>query len=139
MRSYELQPAYGRDYRSAAAARKAWNDGLDWLGDYQLGFRIVSRRDMIPGEYIVQLRYDKLRKVTVHKTMTESCSCGNGCARMPWLCTCGNGTLGALECEIQNSVLCVANAYSTLTQCSSVSIAAWRGPVADSCGARIMP
>jgi hypothetical protein len=60
-----LTPAYGRDYKSAAEAEKAYLEGKDWiLND------ISSRWDGKPcscrnfPNQRVELRYNKLRKVT---------------------------------------------------------------------------
>ena len=68
---YELQPAYGRDYKTKAEVTQAWKDGKDFLilsysvlnGDYQLGFKPVNIRD-IPKPCTVMLRYRKNTMVT---------------------------------------------------------------------------
>lgn len=63
---YELSPAYGRDYAKASEVVEAFNQGQDFVGDYNLGFQYVSRRDLPEGSSVV-LRYGKLRKVTTAK------------------------------------------------------------------------
>lgn len=68
MNFFELAPAYGRDYRNAAAAKADWLADKDWNGDYQLGFKPVNRTDLrraFPGGFSVTLRYDRNRKLTV--------------------------------------------------------------------------
>lgn len=61
---YELQPAYGRDYKTKAEVIAAWEQGKDFVGDYQLGFAYVSKRD-IPKPCTVTLRYKKNRNLAV--------------------------------------------------------------------------
>jgi hypothetical protein len=61
---FELQPAYGRDYKSKAAVEAAFWEGKDFLGDYQLGFKPVGIQDFAPGSKVM-LRYGGLRRVTV--------------------------------------------------------------------------
>ena len=104
MPSYELSPAYGRDYTSAKAAKAAWAAGQDWVGDYQCQFRPVSRLelDRLHASYTVVLRYGKLRKLCVVQCVGSLCSCGQGCKAFPWLCSCGNGSLACPQCEIPN-------------------------------------
>ena len=63
-----LTPAYGRDYKTAKAAKADWNDNKDfvvsdffspWDGQYinkELGFQTEDRN--------IILRFDKLRKTT---------------------------------------------------------------------------
>jgi hypothetical protein len=60
---YELQPAYGRDYKSAAEVKRAWQEGKDFLGDHQLGFKPVNLAD-IPKPCTVMLRYLHNTRVT---------------------------------------------------------------------------
>ena len=64
--SYELQPAYGRDYKTKAAVTAAFNEGKDFRGDYQLGFSLCSKRDFQPGDTVL-LRYRECRSVAVEK------------------------------------------------------------------------
>jgi hypothetical protein len=61
-----LIPAYGRDYKSAKAAKKDWQEGKDfiiadifnpWDG------KPMSIRDAQPGENFM-LRYNRLMKIT---------------------------------------------------------------------------
>lgn len=53
---YELTPAYGRDYKTAAEVKRAWLEGQDFEGDYQLGFKPVNINDL-PKPATVNLRY----------------------------------------------------------------------------------
>ncbi len=64
-----LTPAYGRDYKTAEAVQKDYLEGKDfilndvtskWNGAY------CSCRDL--SGKIVELRYDKKRKLTIVKT-----------------------------------------------------------------------
>ena len=55
---YELTPAYGRDYKSAAEVKAAFLAGKDFEGDYQMGFQLCSIRDIPPGS-IANLRYKR--------------------------------------------------------------------------------
>ena len=59
---FELEPAYGRDYKTAQEARAAWEAGKDFLGDVQLGFKPVNIQD-IPKPSTVLLRYSGNRKL----------------------------------------------------------------------------
>lgn len=52
----ELLPSYGREYKNKAQAEEAFRAGLDFEGDYTLGFRKCSVRDFAPGTK-VNLRY----------------------------------------------------------------------------------
>jgi hypothetical protein len=63
---YELTPAYGRDYKNAAAVKADWESDKDFKGDFQLGFATVNRAD-IPKPCTVILRYDRDRKLTTIK------------------------------------------------------------------------
>lgn len=56
MASYELSPAYGRDYKSAKEVKQAWAEGQDFQGDYQLGFGYVNI-ESLPKPASVMLRY----------------------------------------------------------------------------------
>lgn len=60
----ELLPAYGRDYRTAGAAKLDWTAGKDFAvastGQY------TSIRDQAPGTTIL-LRYKALTQVTAFK------------------------------------------------------------------------
>jgi hypothetical protein len=59
---FELEPAYGRDYKSKADVEKAFREGKDFLGDYQCGFKPVGISDFATGA-ICNLRYSGNRKV----------------------------------------------------------------------------
>ena len=66
---FELQPAYGRDYKTKAEAVAAWESGKDFEGCYQLGFKPVNKLD-IPKPSTVLLRYRRntqVASVTVAK------------------------------------------------------------------------
>ena len=62
--SYELQPAYGRDYKTAKEVKEAFAAGKDFIGDYQMGFSYMSVKDLKPGDTAL-LRYKR-------KTMVAS-------------------------------------------------------------------
>ena len=62
MSFYELSPAYGRDYKSAAEVKEAWATGQDFQGDYNLGFKPVNIND-IPKPCTVLLRYKRASHV----------------------------------------------------------------------------
>jgi hypothetical protein len=61
---YELTPAYGRDYKSNAEVVAAFNEGRDFEGDYQLGFKLVNKKQLPKGS-TVNLRYKQNRNVAV--------------------------------------------------------------------------
>ena len=68
MSSATVSPAYGRDYKSKAAAEKDFRDGKDFLVhnvDGRMTPRIVpcSIRDMAPGVK-VELRYKRMESLT---------------------------------------------------------------------------
>jgi hypothetical protein len=60
----ELEPAYGRDYKSAAEVEQAFRIGQDFLGDYNMGFKPCGIADFATGVR-VQLRYKKNTRVAV--------------------------------------------------------------------------
>ena len=62
MSYFELSPAYGRDYKSAAEVKEAWSTGQDFQGDYALGFKPVNIND-IPKPCTVLLRYKRASHV----------------------------------------------------------------------------
>ena len=62
MSYFELSPAYGRDYKSAAEVKEAWATGQDFQGDYALGFKPVNIND-IPKPCTVLLRYKRASHV----------------------------------------------------------------------------
>ncbi len=64
MKYYELQPAYGRDYKNKAEVVAAFNEGKDFDGDYSLGFKLVNKpqlEEMKPCT--VNLRYKGNRSI----------------------------------------------------------------------------
>ncbi len=63
---FELSPAYGRDYKTAAEVKAAFASGMDFEGDYQLGFKPVNR-PQLPKGATVMLRYARSRKVATAK------------------------------------------------------------------------
>jgi hypothetical protein len=68
MTYYELQPAYGRDYASAEEVRAAFNNELDFLGDYNLGFAYINKQQFEGlRPCVVNLRYHMLQRVAVCK------------------------------------------------------------------------
>jgi hypothetical protein len=59
----EVTPAYGRDYKSAKAAKQDWNEGKDFQDTVTQ--RYVSKRDADADTTLrVIIRYDQNRKVT---------------------------------------------------------------------------
>jgi hypothetical protein len=63
---FELEPAYGRDYKTKKEVTDAFLAGKDFSGDYQLGFKPVNIQD-IPKPCTVQLRYARKEKFAVLK------------------------------------------------------------------------
>lgn len=63
---YELQPAYGRDYKTAKEVKAAFEAGKDFQGDYQLGFKYVNKPQLKVGDNVL-LRYKKNTMVTAVK------------------------------------------------------------------------
>ncbi len=64
-------PAYGRDYKSKAAALQAWNDNKDFI--IATTGQSVNKSDAIrysPGEEI-RIRYNKQRQVVILKSPSE--------------------------------------------------------------------
>jgi len=66
MQFFELTPAYGRDYKNAKEVKAAWEAGKDFIGDYQLGFKYVGKKD-IPKPCTVILRYKRNTSLTTVK------------------------------------------------------------------------
>lgn len=60
---FELTPAYGRDYATGKAVVAAFNEGKDFEGDYQLGFKLVNKSQLPKGATAV-LRYKKNTRIT---------------------------------------------------------------------------
>lgn len=61
----ECVPAYGLDYKTAAATKKAWKAGADFqivsIGPDE--GKYINKNDCIPEDTIIQLRYNGLRGV----------------------------------------------------------------------------
>lgn len=57
---FELTPAYGRDYARKADVIAAFHEQKDFVGDYNLGFKIVNKSQLPPGSKVI-LRYKKNR------------------------------------------------------------------------------
>jgi hypothetical protein len=66
MATYEIQPAYGRDYKTGKEAKDAFASGKDFIGDYQMGFRYMSCRDLKPGDTAL-VRYRRNTQVVAVK------------------------------------------------------------------------
>jgi len=66
MAYFELSPAYGRDYKSAAQVKADFDANKDFMGDYQLGFSPVNK-EQLPVGSVVMLRYKGNRSVTRHE------------------------------------------------------------------------
>ena len=62
MAYFELSPAYGRDYKSAAQVKADFDANKDFMGDYQLGFSLVNKAQL-PIGCTVLLRYNRNRSV----------------------------------------------------------------------------
>lgn len=61
--SLTVTPAYGRDYKSKAAAIRDWNDGKDFIESRSN--RYINKADVMVHFPVatVRIRYDKARKV----------------------------------------------------------------------------
>lgn len=62
----ELEPAYGRDYKSKSEVETAFRAGKDFIGDYTIGFKPVNICDIEPGTTQL-LRYRAKTMVAVVK------------------------------------------------------------------------
>ncbi len=66
--SLTITPAYGRDYRSKKQVIEDWNGGKDFVIADMIHpdcGRYINRPDAVRGKVgTVNVRYDKLRKVT---------------------------------------------------------------------------
>ena len=67
----ELIPAYGRDYKSAAAVKAAWEEGKDFIiadmGNRWYG-KPINKEGADEGKYgPVLVRYSGLRKLVIVK------------------------------------------------------------------------
>jgi len=62
-----LTPAYGRDYKSAKAAKADWDNGKDFIiatfGDPWDGKPV--NKEQVGDDSPINIRYNQLRKVTV--------------------------------------------------------------------------
>lgn len=54
-------PAYGRDYKTAKAARADWDAGKDFLDASSRKY--LSKRDIDPTQDRVSIRYAAMRKI----------------------------------------------------------------------------
>lgn len=62
-----VSPAYGRDYRSKAAAIQDWKDGKDFVyHGLDASGRYCSIRDFGPGD-VINIRYKKLTQVAPYR------------------------------------------------------------------------
>jgi len=58
-------PAYGRDYRKSGEVKVAWANGSDFLiQDLFIGDRLVNKDDK-PADMVLNVRFDRRRKVCV--------------------------------------------------------------------------
>lgn len=68
-----LTPAYGRDYKSKKAAIEDFEANKDFIFNCMFGpdacydGKPVNKEQLVGKYKAVQLRYGKLRKVTIHK------------------------------------------------------------------------
>ena len=62
-----LTPAYGRDYKSAKAAKADYNANLDFiLNDFDGSSGLINKAQIDTlGPRYINIRYSQLRKVTV--------------------------------------------------------------------------
>lgn len=60
----QLIPAYGRDYNTGVEAETAFRSGVDWCGDYSLGFMLCSIQNFAKGTKVI-LYYNGFRKQKV--------------------------------------------------------------------------
>lgn len=72
MSHYTVAPAYGRDYKSAAAAIKDFREGKDFTMMGFQGSGYCSVRDFKPGHKI-NIRYSQMRKVTIYNVTGTEC------------------------------------------------------------------
>lgn len=59
----EVTPAYGRDYKSAKAAKQDWNEGKDFLDTVTCRYMSKRDADADPSMHVI-IRYSQSRKVT---------------------------------------------------------------------------
>lgn len=67
MTHFVVSPAFGRDYRSASEARKAWQDGQDFIHESRLhtGGGTYINRDDVPAGSTIEIRFQKLESSTI--------------------------------------------------------------------------
>ncbi len=68
MAYFELQPVYGRDYKSAKDVKADFDANKDFQGDYQLGFSLVNKEQLPKGSTVL-LRYKQNHAVASHKVV----------------------------------------------------------------------
>lgn len=69
-----VSPAYGRDYRSAAAAKLDWEGNKDFrIETYGVGGTYVNRQDLEESKAYshICIRYAKMTRVTIVPLNTE--------------------------------------------------------------------
>ena len=62
-----VTPAYGRDYKTAKAAKESWKEGKDWIVQNimsQYDGKPINKEDADKEGIKVQLRFCQNRKVT---------------------------------------------------------------------------
>ena len=62
-----VTPAYGRDYKTAKAAKESWKEGKDWIVQNimsQYDGKPINKEDADKEGIKVQLRFCQLRKTT---------------------------------------------------------------------------
>jgi hypothetical protein len=66
MKYFELTPAYGKDYKTAAEVTAAFHAEKDFEGDYALDFQLVNKQQL-PRPCQANLRYQQGRKFAAVK------------------------------------------------------------------------
>jgi hypothetical protein len=65
MRTVTVVPAYGRDYKSKAAALADWNGDKDFIvQDYAMPAKPINRSDAASLGLSIMIRYNRLTRVT---------------------------------------------------------------------------
>lgn len=67
MRMLTLTPAYGRDYKSKAAALADWNANKDFIiadASNRWAGKPINKSQAVGSGYYTWIRYDRLRKIT---------------------------------------------------------------------------
>ncbi len=62
-RTITVSPAYGRDYKTAKAAKAAFLDGKDFLGHFFPDLKPCGVQDFVPGLDVI-IRFCENRKLT---------------------------------------------------------------------------